>query len=141
MELRLLRTSYRPTVTLGRLYLDEVFECWTLEDAMVGGPKIDGETAIPVGRYQVKITPSQRASQRALWSPHPPYLPELLHVPGFTGIRIHAGNRPVDTAGCILVGQGLTDEGVLVRSRPALDALMQKLEAALAKDTVFLTIE
>ena len=57
--------------------------------------KIPGETCIPPGRYNLRWT----------YSPHfKRNLPEVLDVPGFTGIRIHGGNDPEDTDGCILVG-------------------------------------
>jgi hypothetical protein len=55
-------------------------------------------------------------------------LPRLENVPGFAGILIHAGNTEKDTAGCILVGQEHEDDHLL-RSRRALDALLEKLTA------------
>ena len=101
MEMTLTRTTKRKTYTIGRLEIDGVYFCDTLEptwrDLGPGRPghKIAGRTAIPDGRYPVVVT----------WSPKfKKWLPLLLHVPQFEGIRIHAGNTPDDTEGCILVG-------------------------------------
>jgi hypothetical protein len=60
--------------------------------------KVQNKTAIPHGRYRVIITRSERFSRKA---GHDVYLPELLSVPGFDKIRIHGGNGPEDTDGCI----------------------------------------
>lgn len=101
MELTLTRTEKTKDYTMGRLEIDGEHFCDTLEptwrDLGPGrlGHKIAGRTAIPDGRYPVAVT----------WSPKfKKWLPLLLHVPQFEGIRIHAGNTPDDTEGCILVG-------------------------------------
>lgn len=103
VNLRLLREPTIDGATLGVLFRDGVFECFTVEDAIrevSGQPveswKVPGETAIPFGRYQVVITQSQRFGRR---------LPLLLNVPGFDGIRIHPGNTAQDSEGCILPGR------------------------------------
>jgi Steigviridae/Suoliviridae L,D-carboxypeptidase/transpeptidase len=78
-------------------------------------------TAIPAWRYQVKITPSLRFNRKT---------PELLHVPGFTGIRIHKGNTSADTEGCIILGLDKVSKDFVGRSEIACNALMAKLQAA-----------
>ena len=124
MILRLTRLGTVGEATPGFLTSEGRFLCWTLEDRVreqAGVPvsewKVLGQTAIPVGTYPVRVT----------WSPRfKAMLPAVEGVPGFSGIRIHAGNSVEDTEGCILVG--LRREGSrILDSRVALDQLMQRL--------------
>lgn len=119
MKLKLVREPSSETTTLGSLFIDGEWECWTLEDK-VRRDKIYGETAIPAGTYKVLITWSPRFKRQ---------LPLLVHVPGFDGIRIHPGNSHKDTEGCVLVGVEKQGESIL-RSREAFDKLYKKLVQA-----------
>jgi hypothetical protein len=91
----------------GKLFVDKLFFGETLEDKdrylEAGGEKEYGDTAIPRGRYRVALTPSRRFGK---------IMPEILDVPGFTGVRIHGGNTEHDTLGCPLLGQVRTADGV-----------------------------
>lgn len=130
MNLRLERQRPLADRTIGRLFVAGEPECWTLEDQVRADPepatpaneaKVPGATAIPAGRYRVAVT----------WSPHfGQALPLLEAVPGFTGVRIHAGNVPADTQGCVLVGQTVTSDDALSQSRAALAGLLPLLVAA-----------
>jgi hypothetical protein len=131
MELQLARVLSPVDCTIGRLSVDGLFECWTLEDVVRLGTKVFGQTAIPAGRYRVDITRSQRFGRM---------LPILLAVPGFEGVRIHSGNTAADTEGCILVGQD-KEHNSIVGSRLALAALQPKIAGALARaQDVWITI-
>lgn len=122
--------------TAGELLWDGAHQCYTCEDVIREVPgepvetwKIDGETAIPAGRYQLAMT----------WSDHfDEDMPEVLNVPGFTGVRIHTGNDEDDTEGCLLVGTAQTPAGVS-GSGDAFGAFLPKLEAALAAGEVWIT--
>ena len=132
MDLLLQRQPSADGCTLGQLFVDGVFECFTLEDVVRDGPKISNQTAIPAGRYRVEITFSPRFRRM---------LPEVLDVPGFTGIRIHPGNTAADTSGCILVGQRSTVDSI-EDSRVAMVSLQAKIAAARARGVdVFLTVD
>src|SRR4051794_9959221 len=97
MKLKLIRDPFTQNSTVGKLYADGKYLCYSLEDLRrPDGEKVHGATCIPSGVYQVQITQSARFGRR---------LPLLLNVPNFAGIRIHPGNAPNDTEGCILVGQ------------------------------------
>lgn len=95
MKVEVKRTFKGTEYTIGKLYIDGHYLCDTLEDTVRNGVKIAGKTAIPAGTYQVKKTMSPRFKK---------ILPEILNVPGFTGVRIHAGNTAADTDGCLLLG-------------------------------------
>jgi hypothetical protein len=139
MKLRLISEPSINGATLGALYADHVFVCWTLEDAVREKPgvppsvwKIFGQTAIPSGRYRVSVTWSAKFQR---------LLPELHNVPGFVGIRIHSGNTPADTEGCILVGL-LRAGAAIQNSRDALTRLQPQIAAAIDRgEEVWIDIE
>ncbi len=93
MILLLKRNHLTPGYTIGKLYVDGVYLCDTLEDT-VRDAKIYGETAVPVGVYEVVLNESPKFKRD---------LPLLLEVRGFMGIRIHRGNTAADSSGCICV--------------------------------------
>lgn len=94
IQYKLKREIYGDTFTIGKLYRNDEFICDTLEDK-VRDSKIPKVTAIPFGNYQVIFNWSNKFQK---------YMPLLLNVPNYEGIRIHAGNYDTDTEGCILVG-------------------------------------
>lgn len=122
MTLTLQRDASRDGCTMGRLSTAGVFVCFTLED-VVRAEKVAGETAIPAGTYRVVQSLSKRFGC---------VLPEVLDVPNFQGIRIHAGNTAKDTEGCILVGLARADASV-ARSRDALAIVQRLIGSALAR--------
>ncbi|MEP6605449.1 MAG: DUF5675 family protein [Nitrosospira sp.] len=129
MELRVERTDFSETSTIGTLYVDDQFECYTLEDK-VRPVKIKGKTAIPAGRYEVIINFSQRFGRM---------LPLFLNVPNFEGVRIHPGNTAADTEGCILVGE-TKDAEFIGQSRLAFEGLFNKLKTASETEKIFIEI-
>jgi len=100
MELKVIRSVKTATQTLGKIYVNGQFYGYTCEDVVRNlGPngegKIPRETAIPALKYEVILSFSNRFQK---------YLPLLLNVPFFEGIRIHGGNTAANSEGCILVG-------------------------------------
>lgn len=102
MKLKLYREHLKPLYTIGKLYINEEYFSDALEDTVrdlnhdgTNEKKIYGKTAIPYGTYEIDITYSAKFKKE---------MPILLNVKGFQGIRIHSGNTPEDTEGCILVG-------------------------------------
>lgn len=139
MELTLRRIALRDTYTIGRLYVDDVYVCDTLEDCVrdlnrngqfdYGERKVYGETAIPYGRYEVELnvkSPKYSNFAKYPWAkPYGGFLPRLKNVKNFDGILIHVGNTPRDSFGCILTGYN-TIKGQLTNSRKAFATLMDK---------------
>lgn len=128
MQFVLRREPSMGAATLGTLACDGDFLCWTLEDTVREVPgrpvatwKVNGMTAIPEGVYPLTLTFSPRFKVP---------LPLVVDVPGFSGIRIHAGNVPADTEGCVLVGLD-RGEGFVGRSREALGIVIKRLRGAM----------
>lgn len=139
MEMLLTRTYAIDDATIGTLELDGVFECFTLEDT-VRAKKIYSKTAIPAGRYMVKLTYSPAFSQSYDLLGRGCDVPEVLNVPNFSGIHIHVGNTAADSAGCILVGSWKGGkEARISGSDIAYKALRKKLVAA--KGVITITIK
>ena len=112
MRLRVIREPVAHQGIMGALYLEGVWQMWTLEPA---------EKAIPAGTYPVTLYFSPK---RGLNVP-------LLHdVPGRSFIEIHVGNWISDSDGCILVGYQRANSAYVGSSKPAFAGLMAALNAA-----------
>lgn len=139
-ELELDRRPSSAHCTIGDLFFNGAWECFTLEDVVreiEGEPvekwKIPKETAIPSGRYRITLEESKRFGPETI---------TINGVPGFDAIRMHSGNFEGDTEGCPLVGgQVAGDRIVGGTSKPALAALKEKIKAVLSGgDGVWITI-
>lgn len=124
-----MRKTEGDTFTEGILYIDDVFECYTVEDQdrhLEDGNsvKINALTAIPRGKYPIDITMSNRFKKELIL---------VEDVQGFTGIRIHTGNSSLDTEGCIIVGSSnkIDDDDWVGGSRLAYTQLHVKVQEAL----------
>ncbi len=137
MEITIKRTKYFDDCTIGEMSIDGVFFSYTLEDTdrkieeLGCSVKVYGKTAIPKGKYLIAMTYSPRFKQ---------YMPLLMNVPCFTGIRIHAGNVNMDTEGCILCGFKNRDKMIL-ESRKATSELYKILTKVEKKEKITVTIE
>jgi len=141
MKLLLRRHTFTENSTIGSLYIDGLFFCYTLEDkdrglnqgmsaATTALKKIFSKTAIGYGDYNVILSQSNRFKR---------IMPEILNVVGFSGVRIHRGNYAGDTEGCIIVGLKKGIDAVY-NSGDAEKALMLKLQDAV-KNNQTITLE
>jgi hypothetical protein len=142
MELLLHRQIRTDNSTIGTLYVNNEFECYTLEDKdrglhsdmplpVIQRNKVYGKTCIPSGRYEVTQSFSGLFKK---------VMPLVNGVKGYEYIRIHPGNKKEDTLGCILTGTSY-DTDMVRNSRVAFDALYKKMQKAFSqKEKVFITI-
>lgn len=129
MILELKRKIFTDDSTIGEISIDGEFVCYTLEDK-VRDVKIQNITAIPYGKYEVIINFSNRFQK---------YMPLLLKVPGFEGVRVHPGNKSADTEGCILVGSSKS-LNFIGNSRVTYNSLFAKMKLAAKKEKIFINI-
>lgn len=128
MLLNVRRYKHEKDFTIGKLYIEDEFECYTLEDEY-RKIKVMHETRIPDGTYQVVL--------RTFGGHHERYqkkFPEhkgmlwVIEVPGFKDILIHIGNTDDDTSGCLLVGLNVDEaRGQLYNSTAAYRRMYSKV--------------
>lgn len=157
MELIVRRLYLKDKYTIGKLYINGVYECDTLEDKVRdlnkdgdllddGEEKVYGKTAIPYGRYKVTLrVVSPKFSKYEFYSETcGGKVPRLLNVPHFDGILIHVadGHKGADLLeGCVGVGRNLIKGGLLY-GKETFAKLYQKLEKADSNnEDIWITIE
>ena len=130
------------TFTVGQLYEETKYGlspiCYTLEDKVrevegqpVSSWKVQNETAIPRGTYNVSVTLSNRFKTR---------LPLLNDVDGYTGVRIDSGNSSKNTEGCILVGMTWDGKSDWIgSSKIAMSALLPIIDNSTSPVTLQIT--
>lgn len=143
MRLELIRKYFTDVSTVGELHVNGKFFCHVLEDvdrglqstdklATIKKLKVYGKTCIPYGTYKVINSFSPRFAR---------YLPLLLNVPGYLGIRIHPGNTASHTHGCLLPGSySPNTPNFVANSKLTFNALMKLIIAAEKKEEVIITI-
>lgn len=153
MKLLLRRIFKGPRYTIGKLFINGVYECDTLEDQDRGltsqmsleeikAKKVYGVTAIPAGTYSINMTTvSPKFKDRAWAKPYKGILPRLENVKGYEGVLIHVGNKAEDTLGCILVGENKVKGQVINSTATFYELMTVLLKAQSAGEVMELTIE
>lgn len=154
MEVKVCRKYFNDSYTIGKLNIDGNYFCDTLEDKdrglkqtmsseQIKKIKVCGETAIPKGRYIVRmdIVSPKYANVKWYKDNFEGRIPRLESVKGFEGILIHPGNTALDSLGCILVGKN-KQKGKVLESRDTFLKLWKIFDAAYKrKETIYLTVE
>lgn len=142
MKITLKRIALRDTYTIGKMYINDVYFCDTIEDKVRdlnkngkfdnGEKKVMSETAIPYGTYTIIVNKSPKFKRN---------LPRLLNVPSFEGVLIHRGNTAADSAGCILVGENTKVGKVLNSTKYEIELVKILTEVQNNKETITISIE
>lgn len=124
MELLLDRKWKKESYTIGILYANGERFSETVEDADRGlkssmseaeirARKKYGITAIPTGRYEIKLGISPKFRTRVWGKKYEGLVPEITNVKGFLGVRIHPANKASELLGCVAPGENKIKGGVI----------------------------
>lgn len=143
MKLTIKRTITRNSYTLGKLYVDGVYFCDTLEDKdrgltqnmsteQIKSTKVPGETAIPKGTYRVTLDVVSPKFSKYLFYMETcgGKLPRLIDVKGYEGVLIHVADGPKRDSlvqGCIGIGN-LSAEEYLMNGKKVFAELYNKMK-------------
>jgi len=102
-EFLLLRDTYTSQTTIGKIHAPNGYFSESLEDTVrATGVKVINHTAIPAGRYRLKVTRSPRFKRDMVLIYNQKDYSLKANGIRFTGLRVHGGNDHGDTSGCIL---------------------------------------
>ena len=129
MKLKVVREIKNDVCTIGSLFINDVFFCYTLEDKdrglkqsdsllFIQAKKIFGLTAIPSGFYKLTVNQSPKFKRM---------LPRILDIKGFDGVLLHRGNSANDSLGCILVGYKKGDNSIFESTKAETDLVNRLL--------------
>lgn len=141
MELLVVRYHKKSKYTIGKMFLNGMYFCDSLEPkdrgltqdmslSEIEKKKVYGETAIPTGRYLVELTMSPKFGR---------ILPIFIGVKGFNGIRFHRGNTVSDTDGCPLIGENKA-VGKVLNSANTEQRLMDALRQTQHGEKIYCTV-
>ena len=144
MKITILRFSQKQSATTGILFIEDTFQCFTLEDVF-REIKVPGKTRIPGGRYKISLANWGDMNSRYLKKFGPEFHKGMLilhDAPNFTGVLIHMGNTPEHTEGCILVGSTANPElGTITSSEEAYRRIYPPIrDAIISGKDVWITI-
>ena len=154
MKIELVRIYNCATYCIGRLYIDGVYQCDTVEDVdrglddsmteeQVRKIKVYKMTAIPTGTYKVTMNvQSPKFSQYTFYKNLcNGYLPRLLNTKGFQGVLLHCGTSAASSAGCLICGENRV-KGKVLNSQKTFTRLMKEhfLPAKVLGEEITITI-
>lgn len=146
--LKLVREVYSSQTTIGKLMIEDVWFCHTLEDTVRAyGIKVKKHTAIPAAanKYKVKVTMSTKFERELpiIFTESNGY--EIKHAGiRFAGVRFHRLNHHIQTWGCPGVGFQTNNIDTIWEAEEAEIALVAKLKELIAcvpEDYLTLTIQ
>ena len=110
MKLQVVRHQFGTDATNGMLFINGIFECYTLED-QYQAVKVMHETCIPEGEYAIEFrkTGGFHAKYTERYKNAHYGMLHVQNVPNFTYILIHTGNTDEHTSGCLIVGESQQD--------------------------------
>ena len=129
MKLKVVRETKNDVCTIGSLFINDVFFCYTLEDKdrglkqsdsllFIQAKKIFGLTAIPSGFYKLTVNQSPKFKRM---------LPRILDIKGFDGVLLHRGNSANDSLGCILIGYKKGENSIFESTKAETDLVNRLL--------------
>ena len=132
LALDLYRFNDNGKSSLGLLFVNGCFRCYTLEDE-ARSEKVKGETRIPAGTYELAIRQAESGLTIRYRKKYDffKYHLWIKNVPGFEWIYMHIGNTDKSSDGCILVGDTVDNntfkDGFLGSSANAFERLYKEV--------------
>ncbi len=131
MKAKIIRVAEGKQSTLSHLYIDDIFQCYLLEDK-IRINKVPKQTAIPTGNFTLRLNTwgGKNAEYRQKFPMLHKGMIEINGLPNFSFVYIHIGNTYRQTAGCPLCGFGfdfIDGDYQVVHSNAAYQQIYPKL--------------